>query len=210
LSRRATQHDLIIAFCFGRVFEHKGATVHQTEITVEEFQDLLVDLDIREESELGGVLSITGWHPDLGRVVAVRDGASAFLHTAHPLSFSAVADTYLLEVAIARMVEVRTILQSSQGHPERQSRLPISSEDVSAEPSKPLRGMLTWLGIDPLEATPLEIAYAREAVAHVHEMAALPASRLAELHTAMVGDLNKVVASALAPHTGSQGLHDRD
>jgi hypothetical protein len=196
LSRRATQHDLIIAFCFGRVFEHKGATVHQTEITVEEFQDLLVDLDIREESELGGVLSITGWHPDLGRVVALQDGASAFLHTARPLSFSAVADTYLLETAIARMVEVRTTLQRSQAHPERPPQLSISSGvDSGAEPSKPLRGMLTWLGVDPDTASAAEMTYAREAVAHVHEMAALPANRLAELHTAMVGDLKKLVSA---------------
>jgi len=179
--------------------------VHQTEITLEEFQDLLVDFDIREESELGGVLSITGWHPDLGRVVAVRDGASAFLHTARPLSFSAVADTYLLEAAIARMVEVRTSLERSQAHPERPPQLRISSGADSAEPSKPLRGMLTWLGIDPFTATAPEIAYAREAVAHVHEMAALPASRLAELHTAMVGDLKKLVAAGPAPQPFASG-----
>jgi hypothetical protein len=169
--------------------------VHQTEITLEEFQDLLVDFDIREENELGGAQSITGWHPDLGRVVAVQDGASAFLLTARPLSYSAVADPYLLETAIARMVEVRTTLQKCRAHPERPRQLPTSSEANSgAEPSKPLRGMLTWLGIDPDTATAAEMTYAREAVAHVHEMAALPANRLAELHTAMVGDLKKLVA----------------
>jgi hypothetical protein len=166
--------------------------VHQTEITLEEFQDFLVDFEIREQSELGGVLSITGWHPDLGRVVAMQDGASAFLLTARPLSFSAVADTYLLETAIARMVEVRTRLQTSQAHPERSPQLPISSgADSGAEPSKPIRGMLRWLGIDPLTATAPEIAYAREAVAHVHEMAALPPDTLAELHAALVGDIMK-------------------
>lgn len=169
--------------------------MHQTEITLEEFHDLLIDFQVRDECDLGGALSITGWHPDLGPVVAVQDGATAFLLTKRPLSFSAIADTYLLETAIARMVEVRTTLQECQAHPERPPQLPISSgANSGAELSKPLRGMLTWLGIDPVTATSAEITYAREAVAHVQDMAALPANRLAELHAAMVGDMKKLVA----------------
>jgi hypothetical protein len=169
--------------------------VHQTEITLGEFQDFLVDFQVREQCELGGTLSITGWHPDLGPVVAVQDGATAFLLTERPLSLSCIADTYLLETAIARMLEVRTTLQECKAHPEPPLKLQISSAANSeVELPKPLRGMLTWLGIDPVSASKEEIAYAKEAVAHVHEMAALPANKLAELHSALVGDMKELVA----------------
>jgi hypothetical protein len=173
------------------------ATVHQTEITLEEFQDLLVDLEIRETCDLGGALSITGRHPDLGPVVAVQDGANVFLLTQRPLSFSGIADTYLLETAIARMVQQRKALQECQSLAEQAPKLPIHPPPDSPpekEVSQPLRGMLTWLGIDPLTATAREIDYAREAVAHVHKMAALPPDKLAELHTALVDDIIKLAA----------------
>jgi hypothetical protein len=178
-----------------RGLEALGETVHQTEITLQEFHDLLVDFQVREQCELGGALSLTGWHPDVGSVVAVQDGATAFLLTDRPLSFSCIADTYLLETAIARMLEVRTTLEECKAHPERPLKLPIGSlANRGVELSKPLRGMLTWLGIDPLSATTDEITYAKEAVAHVHEMAALPADKLAELHSALVADMKDLVA----------------
>ena len=146
--------------------------MHQTEITLEEFKDLLVDFDIRETCDLGGALSITGRHPDLGPVVAVQDGANVFLLTERPLSFSGLADTYVLETVIARLVQARTALQECQACPEGAPKRPIHPALSSApdeQISQPVRGMLTWLGIDPLTATAREIVYAREAVAHVHE-----------------------------------------
>jgi hypothetical protein len=170
--------------------------VHQTEITSGEFEDLLVDFEIRETCDLGGAISITGRHPDLGPVVAVQDGANVFLLTERPLSLSGVADPYLLEMAIARMVQARTALQTYEAR-EVAPKLPIRSLPNSSpeiEISQPIRGMLTWLGINPLTATALEIAYAREAVAHVREMAALPPDKLAELHTALVGDMMRLAA----------------
>jgi hypothetical protein len=171
--------------------------LHQIEITLEEFHDLLVDFEMHESNDLGGALSMTGRHPDLGPVVAVLDSPNVFLLTERPLSFSGLADTYRLEAAIAGIVQARTRLQECQAPPERGPRglihpSPCSPEDE--EISQSIRGMLTWLGIDVLTATAREIAYAREAVAHVHEMAALPPQKLAELHSALVGDIMKLAA----------------
>jgi hypothetical protein len=172
-------------------------TVHQTEITLEEFKDLLVDFEIRETCNLGGALSITGRHPDLGPLVAVQDGANVFLLTERPLSFSGVVDTYLLETAIARMMQARTALQGIQTRPDLTQDLPFpcsANSSPDEEIADAVRGMLTWLGKDPLTSTAREIAYAREAVAHVHEMAALAPEKLAELHTALVDDMMKLAA----------------
>jgi hypothetical protein len=170
--------------------------LHQIEITVEEFRDLLVDFEMRETCDLGGALSITGQHPDLGPVVAVQDGTNVFLVTERPLSFRGIADTYRLEAAIAGIVQARTSLQECQAPPERGPRLPIHPPSGSSEKeiSQPIRGMLTWLGIDALTATAREIDYAREAVVHVNEMAALPPDKLAELHSALVDDIMKLAA----------------
>jgi hypothetical protein len=167
-------------------------TVHQTEITLEEFQDLLVEFEIRETRDLGGALSITGRHPDLGPVVAVQDGTNVFLLTERPLSFTGIADTYLLEAAISCMVRARTALETCQAYPARPPKV-LTEPSSNNSPQEPIRGMLTWLGIDPLTASACEIAYAQEAVAHVHEMAALPPSKLAELHTALVQDMQNLV-----------------
>ncbi len=150
---------------------------------------------MRERSEVGTVLSTSGRHPDLGRVVAVQDGASVFLLTERALSFGGLADTYVLETAIARIVQARKTLEACQARPEREPELanhPSLNGAPEKDVSQLLRGMLTWLGIDPVTATAREIAYAREAVAYVHGMAALAPGKLVELHTALVNDMKNL------------------
>jgi hypothetical protein len=62
--------------------------MYQTTITLNEFADLLLDFELRAKSDLGGAIGVTGYHPDLGNVVAVQDGSTVTLMSERPLSFS--------------------------------------------------------------------------------------------------------------------------
>ena len=167
--------------------------MHQTAITLEELADLVVDLEVRDKCDLGGVLSITGRHPDLGPVTAVQDGANVFLLTERPLTLSSIPDTYSLETAIARIQHARSNLVAAHGKPGRELASDAASDPLQAK-LRSATGMLTWLGLDPLTATSREVAYAREAVAHAREMAALPPAKLLELRAALLKDLRKLAA----------------
>jgi hypothetical protein len=168
--------------------------VHQTEITLEELGDLLVDFELRDTCELGDAQTITGRHPDLGPVLAIRDGANVTLLTHRPLSFNRIPDTYSLEIAIAQIAQARLSLTVGYS-PKHGGELSADlRRDEPDEMSGLVEGMLTWLGIDPLTAKAREIAYAREAVAHAHKMANLPAAKLAELRAQLVSDLEKLAA----------------
>jgi hypothetical protein len=162
--------------------------MHQTSITLDEFADLVVDFEVSDKSDFGGVVSMTGHHPDLGPVTAVQDGRNVFLLTERPLAYSRVPDTHSLETAIAWMTQTRSTLQAVHNQPSHGPKSGLESIP------RPVRGMLTWLGIDPLIATSREVAYAREIVAHAEEMAALPPAKLAELRAALLSDLRELAA----------------
>jgi hypothetical protein len=169
--------------------------MQQTTITPEEFAELVVDLEVRHKCDLGGVLSLTGRHPDLGAVVAVQDGVNVFVLTERPLSCPTVPDTYVLETAIARTTQERSSLEVDHRDRDRDPTVAVhGTNDGSHNIPTHVRGMLTWLGLDPRTATRMEVAYAREAFAHAREMAALSPAKLAELRAALLADLRKLAA----------------
>ena len=89
--------------------------MHHATITMEELAQLEVDLEVRDKCDLGGVLSITGRHPDVGAVVGVQDGTRVFLLSERPLAFSRVPHTYWLEAAIVAMTNARSSLEAATG-----------------------------------------------------------------------------------------------
>jgi hypothetical protein len=169
--------------------------MQQTIITPEEFAELVVDLDVRDKCDLGGVLSLIGHHPDLGAVIAVQDGVNVFVLTERPLSCPTVPDTSVLETAIGRITQERSSLEVDHRDRDRELTAAIrGANDGSHNVPRHVRGMLTWLGLDPRTATRMEVAYAREALAHAREMAALSPAKLSELRAALLADLRKLAA----------------
>jgi hypothetical protein len=171
--------------------------LHQTTITLNEFADLLLDFELRAKSDLGGALSITGRHPDLGNAVVVQDGATVIVMSERPLSMSHVPDLYDLEKAIAQMsVERSRMVPPAYDGRDKPACFSSFKGPPEKEVARAVRGMLEWLGIDPTAATPREIAYARHALAHAREMLALPPSKLGELRAALLDDLKKPSAAS--------------
>jgi hypothetical protein len=167
--------------------------VHQTDITLEEFDDLLADFEINDRCEMGSALSITGRPPDLGPVVAIRDDRTVTLLTQRPLSFNRIPDAYSLEKAIAQMAHTRSSLKL-RAAPSQSAAPTAQSRPSNEEMPQTVRGMLTWLGIDPAEAAPSVVSYAREVFSHAHAMAVLPPAKLAELRSHLISDLKKLAA----------------
>jgi hypothetical protein len=161
--------------------------MHETTITLDQFAGLLDELDVLDRCELGGLLNITGHHATLGPLVAFQDRSGMVILTERPFTPARIPDAYALETAIMRMSQCRSQMEAAS---ERITTSKASERDIS----EPVKGMLTWLGVDPRTATEAEIKYASGAVAHADAMAALPAPKLVALHAALVEDLRRIAA----------------